>query len=149
MLRQGCAAAAAAAAASTNFVRHFSRKVQPNLRRINPKVPPQEAHSIANSLYHIIKHHGAVTVSTTWNFAKDAGIDGLNSKTHMKTMLKWMRGRKMLKLFCTHVGSSKSFLHTTLPEDPLSAQKENPLTIVPVAAKPSVKKKKPSKKPSK
>ncbi|XVE58214.1 hypothetical protein DITRI_Ditri04bG0152100 [Diplodiscus trichospermus] len=33
-------------------------------------------------------------------------------------MLKWMRGRKMLKLFCNQVGSSKKFLHCTLPEEP-------------------------------
>ncbi|KAH0464968.1 hypothetical protein IEQ34_005071 [Dendrobium chrysotoxum] len=35
----------------------------------------------------------------------------------MKILLKWMRGRKMLKLFCTHHGSTKRFLYSTLPEE--------------------------------
>ncbi|XP_058202497.1 uncharacterized protein LOC131316942 [Rhododendron vialii] len=106
----------------TCFVRYFSRKCAPNLRKINPKVPPQEASSLAESLYHVIKQHGPLTVSNTWNHAKEAGIDGLASKTHMKIMLKWMRGRNMLKLFCHLVGSSKKFLHCTLPEEPQTAE---------------------------
>ncbi|XAR70077.1 hypothetical protein NMG60_11026816 [Bertholletia excelsa] len=104
--------------AKTAFLRYFSRKCALNLRKINPKVPPQEASSIAEGLYNIIKQHGPLTVSNTWNHVKEAGISGLNSKTHMKIMLKWMRGRKMLKQFCNHVGSSKKFLHCTLPEEP-------------------------------
>ncbi|XP_068635775.1 uncharacterized protein [Aristolochia californica] len=102
---------------SATFVRFFSKKRSPNLRKINPKVPPQEAMGIAKGLYGIIKDHGPITVSNTWNIAKDAGISGLNSKTHMKIMLKWMRGRKLLKLFCTFVGSNKKFLHSVLPEE--------------------------------
>ncbi|KAG2322523.1 hypothetical protein Bca52824_015736 [Brassica carinata] len=54
---------------------------------------------------------------------KEAGVSGINSKTHMKLLLKWMRGRKMLKLICNQVGSSKKFFHTILPEDP---QQETP-----------------------
>ncbi|GAV75128.1 hypothetical protein CFOL_v3_18607, partial [Cephalotus follicularis] len=103
-------------------VRYFSRKAAVNVRKINPKVPHEDAFSIAHSLYHILKHQGPLTVSNTWLLAKDAGICGLNSKTHMKIMLKWMRGRKMLKLFCNQVGSNKKFLHCTLPEDPEQPQ---------------------------
>lgn len=73
---------------------------------------------------------------------QDAGIGGLNSKTHMKIMLKWMRGRKMLKLFCTHVGSSKKFLHCTLPEDAEAIALRNSLENQPQTPKHSVKKKK-------
>ncbi|KAM3396491.1 hypothetical protein P3S68_000003 [Capsicum galapagoense] len=98
------------------FVRHFSRKRAPNLRKINPKVPPQEAATIAESLYHVIHQHGPLTLPNTWNLAKEANINGLNSKTHMKLMLKWMRGRNMLKQFCHHVGSSKKFMLSALPE---------------------------------
>ncbi|KAK6915730.1 hypothetical protein RJ641_020847 [Dillenia turbinata] len=105
----------------TTFVRYFSRSRAVNLRKINPKAPPQEASSIAQSLYQIIKVKGPLSVSDTWNHAKEVGIDGLNSKTHMKLMLKWMRGRKMLKLLCNHIGSSKKFLHSTLPEEPQTA----------------------------
>lgn len=53
---------------------------------------------------------------------QDAGISGLNSKTHMKIMLKWMRGRSMLKQICNQVGSNKKFLVTTLPEEPQTDQ---------------------------
>ncbi|KAA8526048.1 hypothetical protein F0562_007852 [Nyssa sinensis] len=60
---------------------------------------------------------------------EDAGISGLNSKTHMKIMLKWMRGRKMLKLFCNRVGSSKKFLHCTLPEEPQIDQSKNSIEL--------------------
>ncbi|KAJ9706429.1 hypothetical protein PVL29_001774 [Vitis rotundifolia] len=72
----------------------------------------------------------------------EAGIGGLNSKTHMKIMLEWMRGRKMLKLFCNHVGSSKKFLHCTLPEDPEVAQLRSSLEHKPQTKKRSVKRKK-------
>ncbi|CAA7392006.1 unnamed protein product [Spirodela intermedia] len=112
------------AAAMLNLVRQFSRKCQRNLKKIDPKVPREEAVTISGELYRIIKEHGPLTVSNTWNHAKEAGINGLNSKTHMKLLLKWMRGREMLKLFCTHAGSSKKFLHSTLPEDPQAAQTE-------------------------
>ena len=40
----------------------------------------------------------------------------------MKIMLKWMRGKKMLKQLCQHVGSTKKFLmgtpEDTVPEEP-------------------------------
>ncbi|MCD7469915.1 hypothetical protein HAX54_009331 [Datura stramonium] len=101
---------------ATVFLRHFSRKRAPNLRKINPKVPPQEAATIAESLYHVIQQHGPLTFPNTWNLAKEANISGLNSKTHMKLMLKWMRGRNMLKQFCHQVGSSKKFMLSALPE---------------------------------
>ncbi|KAK3025158.1 hypothetical protein RJ639_043044 [Escallonia herrerae] len=124
------------------LVRHFSRKCALNLRKINPKVPPQEAVSIAQGLYHLIKHNGPLSVSNTWNHAKESGISGLNSKTHMKIMLKWMRGRKMLKLLCNHVGSSKKFLHCTLPEEPQTDQSNNSLELQLQTEKPPMKRKK-------
>ncbi|KAI4367994.1 hypothetical protein MLD38_016612 [Melastoma candidum] len=95
----------------------MSRKRAVNVRKINPKVPPQEAYSIARDLYNVIRSNGPLTVPNTWTQAQEAGVSGLQSKTHLKLMLKWMRGRKMLKLLCTHVGSSKKFLHCTLPEE--------------------------------
>jgi hypothetical protein len=52
------------------FVRHFSRKRAENLRKINPKVTPQEASSIAQDLYHVIKQRGPLTVSNTWIHAQ-------------------------------------------------------------------------------
>ncbi|CAK9184066.1 unnamed protein product [Ilex paraguariensis] len=124
------------------MMRYLSTKCAPNLRKINPKVPPEVAASIAEGLYNIIKQHGPSTVSNTWNHAKEAGISGLNSKTHMKIMLKWMTGRKILKLFCNHVGSSKKFLHRTLPEEPQTDLAKNSLELNLQAEKSSMKWKK-------
>lgn len=122
-------------------VRYYSssRKAAVNVRKINPKVPTQQAYSIAQSLHGIIKQHGPLTVSNTWIHAKDAGISGLDSKTHMKIMLKWMRGRKMLKLFCNGVGSNKKFLHAALPEEPQIDQLEIPSEVKLQDEKPSPK----------
>ncbi|PIN18694.1 hypothetical protein CDL12_08635 [Handroanthus impetiginosus] len=52
----------------------------------------------------------------------DVGISELSSKTHMKLMLEWMRGRSMPKQICQPVGSNKKFLLTALPEEPQSNQ---------------------------
>lgn len=114
---------------ATVFLRHFSRTRAPNLRKINPKVPPQEAATIAESLYHVIQQHGPLTLPNTWNLVKEANISGLNSKTHMKLMLKWMRGRNMLKQFCHHVGSSKKFMLSVLPEEMQISQANNSLEV--------------------
>ncbi|CAA3022456.1 Hypothetical predicted protein [Olea europaea subsp. europaea] len=109
------------------MMRYFSsssRKRIPNLRKINAKVPFQEAASIAQGIYYVINNHGPLTISNSWNHAKDAGISGLSSKTLMivKIMLQWMRGRNMLKLFCQNIGFSKKFLLSTLPEEPQTKQ---------------------------
>lgn len=63
-------AAGAAAAAGWNLVRYFSRKRAPDLRRINPKVPKEEAKEISKSLYQIIKERGPLSVASTWDHAK-------------------------------------------------------------------------------
>lgn len=60
----------AAAAAAMNFVRHFSQKRAPDIKRISPKVPKEEAKAISQSLYQIIKDHGPLSVANTWNHAK-------------------------------------------------------------------------------
>ncbi|ESQ27776.1 hypothetical protein EUTSA_v10019277mg [Eutrema salsugineum] len=123
-LRKLCRASSAVfeneiSSCSNLFVRYMSRERAVNVRKINPKVPIPEANLIANSLYNLFKQHGPLSVPNTWLRAQEAGVSGLNSKTHMKLMLKWMRGRKMLKLICNQAGSSKKFFHTILPEDPL------------------------------
>ncbi|XP_030443915.1 uncharacterized protein LOC115666310 [Syzygium oleosum] len=112
------AAASGGGGVGGGFVRYFSRKRAENVRKINPKVPPQEAYSIARSLHDVIRLRGPLTIPNTWTQALEAGVSGLQSKTHMKLLLKWMRGRKMVKLFCNQVGSSKKFLLSTLPEEP-------------------------------
>ncbi|KAF3526385.1 hypothetical protein F2Q69_00050405 [Brassica cretica] len=137
-LRELCRASAAVLENEMSYnsllVRYMSRERAVNVRKINPKVSIQEAHIISTSLYDVFKKHGPLSVPNTWLRAQEAGVSGINSKTHMKLLLKWMRGRKMLKLICNQVGSSKKFFHTILPEDP---QQETP----PPAAAPTENKK--------
>uniref|UniRef100_A0ACD5WGD9 Uncharacterized protein n=1 Tax=Avena sativa TaxID=4498 RepID=A0ACD5WGD9_AVESA len=97
--------------------RHFSRKRAVDVRRINPKVPKEEAVAISGRLLQILADHGPLTVGNTWNHAKDAAIEGLNSKTHMKILLKWMWGRQIIKLTCTQAGNTKKFLYSPFTAD--------------------------------
>ncbi|CAN6286143.1 unnamed protein product [Urochloa humidicola] len=113
--------------------RHFSRKRSVDVRRINPKVPKEEAVAISGRLLQILSDHGPLTVGNTWNHAKDAGISGLNSKTHMKILLKWMTGRRVVKLTCVHVGNAKKFLYTPYSES-AEATKEAYLSAPPEAS---------------
>lgn len=48
------------------FARFFSRKRAENLRKINPKLTPQEASLVAQDLYGVVKQHGPLTVSNAW-----------------------------------------------------------------------------------
>ncbi|KAL2936757.1 Proteasome activator complex subunit 4A [Bienertia sinuspersici] len=98
------------------WVRYMSKKRAENLKKINPKVPYSEATSIAQNLFNLIQHRGPVTIGSAWTNAQEAGISGISSKTHMKILLKWMRGKRMLKQVCQQVGSSKKFLLCT-PQD--------------------------------
>ncbi|KAF6156779.1 hypothetical protein GIB67_005143 [Kingdonia uniflora] len=132
------------------LVRHFSKKRAVNVRKINPRVSPQVATTIAQDIYNVIKQHGALTIPNTWIQAKEAAINGLESKTHLKLMLKWMRGRNLLRLFCKQVGSSKNaskkFYHCTLPEDPEAAYLTNSVEPeLEIKKKPSTKKAKKAK----
>ncbi|CAN7052969.1 hypothetical protein IGI04_028003 [Brassica rapa subsp. trilocularis] len=107
-LRKLCRASAAVlenemSSNSLLLVRYMSRERAVNVRKINPKVSIQEAHIISTSLYDVFKKHGPLSVPNTWLRAQEAGVSGINSKTHMKLLLKWMRGRKMLKLICNQV----------------------------------------------
>ncbi|XP_062074760.1 uncharacterized protein LOC133778757 [Humulus lupulus] len=126
-----------AGAGASAFVRYFSRKRAENVRKINPRVSPQEASTIARNLYDVIKEHGPLTVPSAWVHAKDSGVGGLSSKTHMKLLLKWMRGRKMLRLWSSGVGSSKKFLLSTLPEDPKVTQIRSEMEVKVQSKKPS------------
>lgn len=65
----------------------------------------------------------------------------------MKIMLKWMRGRNLLKLFCNQVGSNKKFLHCSLPEEPRTEQLESlPEPVLQTKKKLKAKRKKKTKK---
>ncbi|KAL6909365.1 hypothetical protein ACP4OV_001646 [Aristida adscensionis] len=123
--------------------RHFSRKRAVDVRRINPKVPKEEAVAISRGLLQFLTDHGPLTVGNTWNHAKDAGIDGLNSKTHMKILLKWMTGRRIVKLTCAHVGNAKRFLYSPYTADPeASANEASSSSPLPETVKVSAKRSK-------
>lgn len=68
--RGGVAVRAAAEAGRSIFVRYFSRECAVNVRKINPKVPTQEAYSIARDLYDVIKSRGPLTIGNTWTHAQ-------------------------------------------------------------------------------
>jgi hypothetical protein len=53
--------------------RHFSRKRAVNVKRINPKVPKEEAVAISERLVQILSDHGPLTVGNAWNHAKVRG----------------------------------------------------------------------------
>jgi hypothetical protein len=53
--------------------RHFSRKRAVDVRRINPKVPKEEAVAISERLLQILSDNGPLTVGNTWNHAKVRG----------------------------------------------------------------------------
>ncbi|XBI49464.1 hypothetical protein VPH35_113024 [Triticum aestivum] len=46
----------------------------------------------------------------------DAAIDGLNNKTHMKILLKWMWGKRIIKLSCTQLGNTKKSFNCAVEE---------------------------------
>lgn len=117
------------------WVRYMSKKRAENLRKINPKVPYPEATSIAQNLYNLVKDRGPLSIGAAWTNAQEAGVGGLNSKTHMKIMLKWMRGKNLLKQVCQHVGSNKKFLLCT-PEDFPSLQATMSTEVKPQTKKP-------------
>ena len=61
------------------------------------------------------------TLTLAYFLQQDAGIAGLNSKTHMKILLKWMTGRNIVKLTSVHVGNAKKFLYSPFTESSAEA----------------------------
>jgi len=94
-------------------VRYFAKKSKPKTRPEHTRLPPEQAVTISTALFDVIKAHGPLTIASTWDRVKEAGIKGLDSKTHLKIMLRWMKERQRLKLFCNHVGHNKQFLYVT------------------------------------
>ncbi|KAL5669649.1 hypothetical protein ACJX0J_021870, partial [Zea mays] len=48
----------------------LSRKRSVDVRRINPKVPKEEAVTISGRLVQILSDHGPLTIGNTWNNTK-------------------------------------------------------------------------------
>ncbi|XP_074312812.1 uncharacterized protein LOC141648207 [Silene latifolia] len=130
---------------SKTWVRYMSKKKAENLRKINPKVPYPEATSIAQDLYNVFNQRGPLTYGDAWTSFQEAGVTGLNSKTHMKLMLKWMRGKKIIRQICQQSGNNKKFLLCT-PDAAQAEQEARALEVkVPTAKKKSQNRKKQKK----
>ncbi|KAM1813595.1 hypothetical protein FF1_027040 [Malus domestica] len=91
----------------------IARKPKPPMKPIELNTPPEQTQTITRAIFDIVKEHGPLTISETWDHVKKVGLRGLTSKRHMKIVLRWMRERQKLRLICNHVGAQKHFLYTT------------------------------------
>ncbi|KAF4396141.1 hypothetical protein G4B88_020778, partial [Cannabis sativa] len=105
-----------------------------NVRKINRKVSPQEASSIARNLYDVIKEHGPLTIPNAWVHAKDSGV-GQNTYEAAPEMDEGKENAEAV--WSTGVGSSKKFLLSTLPEDPKVTQIRSDMEVKIQHKKPS------------
>ncbi|KAM1174483.1 hypothetical protein ACFXTH_027088 [Malus domestica] len=94
-------------------IRCIARKPKPPMKPIELNTPPEQTQTITRAIFDIVKEHGPLTISETWDHVKKVGLRGLTSKRHMKIVLRWMRERQKLRLICNHVGAQKHFLYTT------------------------------------
>ncbi|XP_048445040.1 uncharacterized protein LOC125479584 [Pyrus x bretschneideri] len=94
-------------------IRRLARKPKPPMKPIELNTPPEQTQTITRAIFDIVKEHGPLTISETWDHVKQVGLRGLTSKRHMKIVLRWMRERQKLRLICNHVGAQKQFLYTT------------------------------------
>ncbi|EYU31177.1 hypothetical protein ABFS82_08G240400 [Erythranthe guttata] len=94
-------------------IRYIGKKPKPKMKPIELKTPPEQTQTITRVIFDILKEHGPLTISDTWEHVKEVGLKGLNSKRHMKIVMRWMRERQKLRQICNHVGPTKQFLYTT------------------------------------
>ncbi|CDP15676.1 unnamed protein product [Coffea canephora] len=52
-------------------VRYFSKKPKPKMKPIELKTPPEQTQTITGAIFDIIKEHGPLTVSDTWERVKE------------------------------------------------------------------------------
>ncbi|CAL1403924.1 unnamed protein product [Linum trigynum] len=95
------------------FIRWFATKPKPKMKPIELKDPPEQTQTITRAIFDVVKEHGPLTVSETWEKIQEVGLKGLTGKRHMKIVLRWMRERQKIRLICNHVGPHKQFLYTT------------------------------------
>lgn len=94
-------------------IRYVAKKSKPKMKPIELKTPPEQTQTITRVIFDILKEHGPLTIADTWEHVKEVGLRGLDSKRHMKIVLRWMRERQKVRLLCNHVGPNKQFLYTT------------------------------------
>ncbi|KAK1268440.1 hypothetical protein QJS04_geneDACA006337 [Acorus gramineus] len=119
-------------------IRCFAKKPKPKMKPIELKTPPEQTNMMTRVIFDVVREHGPLTVSETWdhvkgtnvkNFLSEAisketlppkkkpwrqtvGLRGLTGKQHMKILLRWMKERGKLRLICNHDGAQKQFLYT-------------------------------------
>ncbi|KAG4203694.1 hypothetical protein ERO13_A05G416901v2 [Gossypium hirsutum] len=89
-----------------SMIQYFSTKPKPKMKPIELKTSPEQTQTITRVIFDILKEHGPLTVGDTWERVKEVGLRGLTSKSYMKIVLRWMRGRQKIRLICNHVGPS-------------------------------------------
>ncbi|XP_047338522.1 uncharacterized protein LOC124942138 [Impatiens glandulifera] len=94
-------------------IRCMAKKPKPKMKPIELKTPPEQNQTITRAVFDILKEHGPLTIADTWQRVMEVGGTGVTSKSHMKTVVRWMRERQKLRLICNHVGPHKQFLYTT------------------------------------
>ncbi|ONH96948.1 hypothetical protein PRUPE_7G161600 [Prunus persica] len=112
-------------------IRCIARKPKPQMKPIELKTPPEQTQTITRAIFDIVKEHGPLTITETWDHVKEVGLRGLTSKRHMKIVLRWMRERQKLRLICNHVGPQKQFLYTTWFTKPNLKQQGKPVNDSP------------------
>lgn len=90
-----------------------AKKPKPKMKPIELKAQPEQTQTITRAIFDIVRDHGPLTIAHTWERIQEVGLKELTSKTHMKTVMRWMRERQKLRLICNHVGAQKQFLYTT------------------------------------
>ncbi|XP_021721125.1 uncharacterized protein LOC110688691 [Chenopodium quinoa] len=92
----------------------IAKKPKPKMKPVELKSQqPEQNQTITRAIFDILKDHGPLTIAQTWERLQEVGLKELTSKTHMKTVMRWMRERQKLKMICNHVGPHKQFLYTT------------------------------------
>ncbi|XP_004289112.1 PREDICTED: uncharacterized protein LOC101305311 isoform X2 [Fragaria vesca subsp. vesca] len=108
-------------------IRLIGRKPKPKMKPIELKTPPEQTQTITRAIFDIVKEHGPLTISETWDHVQEVGLRGLTSKRHMKIVLRWMKERQKLRQICNHVGPNKQFLYTTWFTKPNIKQQPKPV----------------------
>ncbi|KAL6224564.1 hypothetical protein ACLB2K_003419 [Fragaria x ananassa] len=97
------------------------------MKPIELKTPPEQTQTITRAIFDIVKEHGPLTISETWDHVQEVGLRGLTSKRHMKIVLRWMKERQKLRQICNRVGPNKQFLYTTWFTKPNIKQQPKPV----------------------
>ncbi|KAJ4801771.1 thiamine-phosphate synthase [Rhynchospora pubera] len=107
-------------------VRWAMKKGRPKMKPVQLLSPPEHTLSISRAIFDVVKEHGPLTISDTWDHVKEMGLRGLASKRQMKIMLRWMRERQKLRQICCHNGPHKQFLYTTWFTNPKNMPSPSP-----------------------